>query len=364
MKPLVSIIIPCYNVEKYLNQCVESIINQSYSNLEIILVNDGSTDNTPHMCDCWALKDARIKVIHKNNGGVSSARNAGLDVCCGEWLAMPDSDDWYEPDAIQQLIELALKNKSEYVRCNHFCNTDNGKEWKHKNFYPTLLIRYGDEIKQQRYNMLFPYHDMMANGVYQDSIRGVNGPLYKKSVINGHKTKIRFNTNMKIAEDALFNLQVLDNIKAFTICNKFLYHYRISRTSVMNKYNPNIFDINESAMIGFYEYIKDELDNDFEMRKCFTGFAAECVFRSLKLNILNKENTLTLSKKIEIYQNMFTSPMYRYAFSIEHFDFLPKGKKEIIESAVKNNMFLSLLIGKICMLYLNFKQIIKMHNLF
>lgn len=94
--PLISVIVPVYKVEKYLDECVESIVNQTYRNLEIILVDDGSPDNCPQMCDDWAKRDARIRVIHKENGGLSSARNAGLDVCTGEYISFIDSDDWLE----------------------------------------------------------------------------------------------------------------------------------------------------------------------------------------------------------------------------------------------------------------------------
>ena len=107
--PLISVIVPVYKVEKYLDRCVESIVNQTYTNLEIILVDDGSPDNCPKMCDDWAKKDSRIKVIHKENGGLSSARNAGLDFMTGEYLFFVDSDDFITNDAIFLLLS-ALQN--------------------------------------------------------------------------------------------------------------------------------------------------------------------------------------------------------------------------------------------------------------
>ena len=108
---LISVIVPVYNVEKYLRQCLDSIINQTYRNLEIILVDDGSTDSSGIICDEYAQIDARIKVIHKENGGLSSARNAGLDVCTsgGDFIAFVDSDDWLEPDMYERLYETSKK---------------------------------------------------------------------------------------------------------------------------------------------------------------------------------------------------------------------------------------------------------------
>ncbi len=109
MKPLISIIIPVYNVEQYLHRCVDSVLNQTYKNLEIILVNDGSPDNCPFICDEYAKKDKRIIVVHKENGGLSSARNAGLEIVQGEYISFIDSDDWIH----ENYIEILYKNLHE-----------------------------------------------------------------------------------------------------------------------------------------------------------------------------------------------------------------------------------------------------------
>lgn len=109
LSPLLSIIIPVYNVENYLAQCLDSVLNQSYSNIEIVLVNDGSTDKSADICESYAKKDSRIKLIHKENGGLSSARNTGLESISGEYVAFLDSDDWLEPDAYSVLMAPFLK---------------------------------------------------------------------------------------------------------------------------------------------------------------------------------------------------------------------------------------------------------------
>ena len=99
---LISVIVPIYNVEKYLDKCIESIVNQTYKNLEIILVDDESPDNCPEICDKWAERDSRIKVIHKENGGAGSARNAGIEASSGEWIGFVDGDDWIEPNMYEK----------------------------------------------------------------------------------------------------------------------------------------------------------------------------------------------------------------------------------------------------------------------
>ena len=112
-KPLITIIIPVYKVEDYLDKCVESVVNQTYKNLEIILVDDGSPDNCPKMCDDWAKKDKRIKVIHKENGGLSDARNKGIDIAKGEFITFIDSDDYVENNYVEFLYNLVRENHAE-----------------------------------------------------------------------------------------------------------------------------------------------------------------------------------------------------------------------------------------------------------
>ena len=117
MNPLISVIVPVYKAEKYLDKCVQSIVNQTYKNLEIILVDDGSPDNCPEMCDEWAKKDSRIKVIHKENGGVSSARNAGLDNSFGDYIGFVDSDDFIENDFYECLYDNLVENGADISFC-------------------------------------------------------------------------------------------------------------------------------------------------------------------------------------------------------------------------------------------------------
>ena len=114
---LISVIVPVYKVESYLDRCVASIVNQTYSNLEIILVDDGSPDRCGAMCDAWAEKDPRIKVIHKENGGLSDARNAGMAIATGEYIAFVDSDDYLAPEMYRQLLEHMVADKSDIAAC-------------------------------------------------------------------------------------------------------------------------------------------------------------------------------------------------------------------------------------------------------
>ena len=126
MEKTISVIVPIYNVEKYLDRCLKSIINQTYKNLEIILIDDGSPDNCGTICDEYAKKDNRIKVVHKDNGGLVKARNTGLDIATGEYISFIDPDDWIELNMYEEMIKIADETNTDIVRCGYY--RDNDKE--------------------------------------------------------------------------------------------------------------------------------------------------------------------------------------------------------------------------------------------
>ena len=119
MEEKISIIVPIYKVEKYLNRCVDSIINQSWQNLEIILVNDGSPDNSGIICDEYTKKDHRVRVIHKTNGGISDARNAGIEIATGDYIGFVDSDDFIHSEMFRDLYERMRKHNADIVQCSY-----------------------------------------------------------------------------------------------------------------------------------------------------------------------------------------------------------------------------------------------------
>ena len=131
----VSIIIPVYNREEYLDRCISSMINQTFSNIEIILINDGSTDGSADICDSYAKKDSRIIVIHKPNGGVSSARNAGLEIMTGDYLCFCDSDDFFAPEMVEKTLKQILAENADMCTCNNYRNLE-----KHDRIYDPISL--------------------------------------------------------------------------------------------------------------------------------------------------------------------------------------------------------------------------------
>lgn len=199
---MISIIIPLYNVEKYMDQCLQSVVDQTYKNLEIILVDDGSPDQSGNKADLWKKKDKRIKVIHKENGGLSSARNAGLEICHGQYIMFIDSDDIVSIDLCQCLMELLDKNSANIAICEadhvfenqpHFTNSSETKiydkdsaiceMWYQRSFLPSAWGKLYDVkiFKNLRFTegIIFEDIDIMHEAFYQaDKIVYTDAKLY------------------------------------------------------------------------------------------------------------------------------------------------------------------------------------------
>lgn len=217
IKVLISVIIPVYKVEAYLDRCLESVVNQTYRDLEIILVDDGSPDRCPRMCDEWAKQDGRIRVIHKENGGAAQARNAGMREAHGEYIGFVDSDDWIEPQFYEILLESAQTNKCNIVECRLECYTDEesvkhytGEEFQTRLFSTEDALR---EIILER-----QFHQTPVNKLYKAELaRSIAFP------------------EGQICEDEVWTYQVLGKGKKLASLDVVLYHYFQSAGSVMRQ---------------------------------------------------------------------------------------------------------------------------------
>lgn len=212
----ISVIIPIYNAEKYLIECLNSVINQTYGNLEIILVNDGSSDGSLKICNEYAAYDARIRVISKENGGVSSARNAGLDIATGEWLYFIDSDDWIELNTLEKVLNMAIETNTD------ICFFDYEKVYKNKRV-PISTFRSDKNIfcQMDSYETLY---------LYSQSPYIWNCIIKRISEINN----IQYEKKLYIGEDDIFKFQIYRYIKSFSYLNETLYHYRMRNTSAIH----------------------------------------------------------------------------------------------------------------------------------
>lgn len=219
---MISIIIPIYKVEQYLDECVTSIINQTYKDLEIILVDDGSPDSCPQMCDEWAKKDACIKVVHKKNGGLSSARNAGLKVATGEYIGFVDSDDYVDGSMYEDLMQVMNQNEKTMVVSSPIIRNTDGVFTPYK--VGTYDYKDGDTMSFSEYMKLFLGMNMDAT---------VWNKLYKREFI---QTMFREGRNN---EDYLFMYYNVKNLydtdKLLAVTDKAHYYYRDNAQSICHQ---------------------------------------------------------------------------------------------------------------------------------
>ncbi|SHF22096.1 glycosyltransferase family 2 protein [Alkalibacter saccharofermentans] len=270
---MVTIIVPVYNVEEYLNKCIESIVNQSYKEIEIILVDDGSKDNSGSICDEWEKKDSRITVIHKKNGGLSSARNAGLNQSNGQYICFIDSDDWVEPDFIEVLFKHMVEHNADISQCGFVEDLEGmeGTPYRSENY---LVFTGKNAIK-----------NLYDRKTYLNTVVMWN-KLFKKKNFQS----LRFDEGIVHEDEALIH-EVLYNADKVVVNESKLHHYLTRPNSIMNsKFNLKRLDI-----IYAYEkrlsYLKNKKEYelaDMTMRMYFRvllGVSSALFYSSLE----NKE---------------------------------------------------------------------------
>ena len=215
MKPLISVIVPVYKVEQYIERCIESILRQTYKNIEIILVDDGSPDACGVMCDKYAAKDSRIRVIHKENGGLSSARNAGMQTAKGEYICFVDSDDWLDETFVEVLEALLTEKQTDFSACR-FCEVIEG------NPVP--------QNKASKAPQLFE-ENLMRNAIIDDTYAGFAcNKLFRADII--HENGLRFDEKIFNGEDLPFTIEYLKHCRKGAYVPSELYFYNIRPQSI------------------------------------------------------------------------------------------------------------------------------------
>lgn len=221
--PLVSIIIPAYNCELYIERCLESIISQTYKKIEIIVIDDGSQDNTSVICDTIAMREKRMSVVHQENSGVSISRNKGLELARGEYILFSDADDWYETDAVCNLVECIEENDSDMVLGN-------------------ILHWDGTIIESMRPKLsagVITLKEFMVSYILiyktEHMIGAPFAKLYKKRIIDEYK--VRYESEESYAEDFMFNIQYYMHCKKLAIVDGAVYNYRVESPGSLSKRN-------------------------------------------------------------------------------------------------------------------------------
>lgn len=287
---MVSVIVPVYNVEKYLDRCAESLFSQTYKNLEIIFVDDGSPDNCPSMCDAFAEKDSRVKVVHKANGGLPDARNAGMEVATGKYILFVDSDDWIEENTVEELLHVIVNKKVDFVifgavwdgrqgipdgtPCTCERSRELGKgyydsERKEKEIYPRILVT----------------PDLFFGPILSSCFM-----FYSKRFLD--ENGIRFNPEIKYSEDAVFSARVAHAAKSFFVHDKNYYHYCFNGASISQSYKSDLWDVSKIRYSFFEKYFKGctEFDSKVQLQRIAIFCVLGCLSRNRALET-EKEQT-------------------------------------------------------------------------
>jgi len=282
--PKISIIVPVYKVEKYLRRCLDSIVAQTFTDWECILVDDGSPDNSGEICDEYAQKDYRFKVIHQENKGVSAARNKGLDEAKGEWIGFVDSDDWIE----NNFVEILLANSESNCLVIGDIRIIGGKQnnrLRNENisgdFFPTRLFKSGEK----------------------DYLGYISPKLYYSKIIKDFS--IRFNEDIYYNEDRLFVLQYVLHCQKVVICNDIIYNYFQRNDSAMGK-TKVAFSVKMISELKAFEIMQMLLRGKNEIAFSYCSYEALCA-TNLLLRRCDKQNKSTL----KIYKRKFFESAFK-----------------------------------------------------
>ena len=249
MTPKVSVVIPVYNSAKFLRPCLDSIVSQSFSDWEVVAVDDGSSDESPAILDEYAAKDSRFKIIHKENGGVSAARNDGLAAAAGEYVLFVDSDDWMDGAAFQMYWDEVCRTGADVVISDHWTWKENGVETEHQFFAQDFVVNDKTSIQALQRTVLYRGYSPYPSARCGYMFSALWSKLIRRQLLleNG----ILFSRTLKLYEDGLFALQVFQFAKSIAYKQVPTYHYRVLNNSLCH--------INEKRLVADSSNILNEI---------------------------------------------------------------------------------------------------------
>ena len=333
-KPQVSIIVPVYKVpEKYLRKCIESTMAQTLESIEILLVDDGSPDNCGEICDGYEEKDSRIRVLHKKNGGLSSARNYGCKAAIGKWVMFVDGDDWIEPDMCQTMYEAGETSKVQLVMCGIM--KDYGKSSTEYKFYlEDGKVYQGEDCRWLQQQLL----------VYNGNIAVAYSKLIDRKLLI--ENNIFHDEVLRQGSEGLeFNLRLFEKLDSATFINKPFYHYIYNENSISSSHN----EANHEYVIKCFEKIKvfiDSSDNKAMLKPWFDNRLLYVIVTTAISGYFNPTNTEPYAEKKRKYVAYLEKPIVREALKTRNIVGIGM-QRELVLFFIKHRMFLMLnIMGK------------------
>lgn len=306
-KGKVTVVVPIYNVESYLNRCVESIVNQTYKNLEILLIDDGSPDNCPQMCDEWAEKDSRIKVIHKQNEGLGMARNTGIDNAAGEYICFIDSDDYMNENLVQKSMSMITENSCDFVVYG-FCDVTENEQFLCSYIpSPSKQILTGKDVKK-----LFVKHTFASE--YYNSEKwtlrlSAWNCIYSMNVIKNNNFKFVSEREI-ISEDVYSLLTLYPHLKKVGIISDMLYYHRVNSQSITHKFRKDRIEKLNYLYVKLVE-LCDDLNYDEETKCLMSNPYLNGIIGALKMIV--DEKSLSEKEKKSLYNSTLNSGIFKKA---------------------------------------------------
>ncbi len=334
---MISIIVPIYNVDAYLPKCLDSLINQTYQDMEIICVNDGSTDSSLEILQQYQAKDNRIRVISQKNQGLSGARNTGISLATGEWMMFVDSDDWLDVDCCERLMEIIDSNMDV---CFFSYTREFGDKVAPKLIFGNEIINYQAKDVDALYARLIGLrNEELAYPEKLDSLSTAWGKLYKTSIIKEHQ--IEFVSTKEIGtEDLLFNVYYFRWINRAIYIPDTFYHYRKNNiVSLTRLYKPNL-EVQWTCLFRIIEGFIKPLDRD-ELLEALSNRKALCLI-GLGLNMVFSDRSL--SEKYKLLNDIVSSGWYRQAIDSLPLKYFPFHWKFFYISAKKRIISVLLLM--------------------
>lgn len=331
--PKISIIIPVYNVEKYLDKCLDSIINQTYKNIEIICINDSSTDNSESILNKYNKKDSRIRVLNKKNEGVSLARNFALKYVTGEYLMFVDSDDWIELNTCEVAIKIAKKYNTDLVMWTYIREWENNS--KIKEIYTSDMLIFDEDMCKNNLHrrMIGLYGNELREPANADALCTVWAKLYKANIIKDNNVIFEDIRKIGTYEDGLFNLEIFNLINKAIFINKGLYHYRKNNiNSITQKYKENFFEDWQNLFNILDQYIVTNKCGENYVKALDNRICISILW--LGLNICNSDKGAIY--KISEIKRIINCEIYRKAYKDLKLTYFPL-KWKIFYGAAKYN---------------------------
>lgn len=313
MEPKISIVIPIYNMELYLSRCLDSLLAQSFADMEIIAVNDGSLDSTEAILERYAESDSRIVVINKSNGGVSSARNAGVQMAKGDYIGFVDPDDWVDPAMYEEMYVNATQADADIVMCTYI--REFGTHAKEKVFQmPDMTIYRNEELQTTMTRRIVgPLREELANPEFLDAWGTVWSKLYRASLIKGNEIRFIDLSVVGSNEDSLFNMYAFYHADSFVFLNRPYYHYwRANSDSITSTYNPLLATKFEKLYAHIEAFLVDKNLEEQYHRALNNRICMNIL--GLGLNIVNKDNKSSLFMKIKSLKALVSNPRIQRSF--------------------------------------------------